>query len=81
MKYFVYILQSNKTKKFYTGSCQDTDIRLGEHNSGQVRSTKSGVPWTLIKLEEFLTRQDAYKRERQIKSYKGGEAFRNLINS
>ncbi|PIY92779.1 MAG: endonuclease, partial [Candidatus Magasanikbacteria bacterium CG_4_10_14_0_8_um_filter_42_12] len=45
----------------------------------RVRSTKSGVPWKLVYTELFNTKSDAYKREMQIKSYKGGNAFRELL--
>lgn len=34
----------------------------------------------LIYCEKFVTKSDAYKRERQIKSYKGGSAFKKLID-
>lgn len=50
-----------------------------KHNLGQVRATKSGVPWNVIYLEQKATRSEAIRRELQIKSYKGGEAFKKLI--
>ncbi|HBB76678.1 MAG: endonuclease [Candidatus Levybacteria bacterium RIFOXYA1_FULL_41_10] len=70
---------SEKTKRFYVGSCQSLKPRILKHNSGQVKSTKSGIPWKLVYSEEYPTRREAYKRELQIKSYKSGEAFRKLI--
>ena len=76
--YYVYILRSVKNKKIYIGYCSDINIRLVQHNSGKTRSTKSGIPWKIIYTETFSTRQDAYRRERQMKSYKGGEAFKKL---
>ena len=33
----------------------------------------------IIKTEEYHLYEDARERERQIKSYKSGEAFRKLI--
>lgn len=79
MKYFVYILRSAKTGRYYIGHCADVDRRIREHNRGKTRSTKSGVPWKLIKTEAFQSKAEAYKRERQIKKYKSGEAFKKLL--
>ena len=45
--------------------------RLGEHNSGRVRYTKSRKPWKLLYQEEFFTRGEAIKRELFLKSGKG----------
>ena len=78
--YNTYIIQSLKNKKYYIGHCENLEDRLKRHNTGKVKSTKYGKPWTLIYIEEFKTRGEAYRRELQIKSYKGGMAFKNLIN-
>ncbi|MBI4363404.1 MAG: GIY-YIG nuclease family protein [Candidatus Doudnabacteria bacterium] len=77
--YSAYILQSQKLGRYYIGSCKDVDIRIKKHNAGAVRATKAGIPWGLRHREEFLTRSEAVRREKQIKSYKGGEAFRKLV--
>lgn len=79
MKYCSYILQSEKTGKYYVGSSGNIKQRLSEHNRGKTRSTKSGIPWKMVLVEEYETRVDAVRRERQIKSYKGGEAFKKLL--
>ena len=80
MSYFVYILQSIKDHKFYIGSTSDVAARVKFHNSGLQRSTRNRIPFRLVLFEEHETKTDALKRERQIKSWKGGEAFRMLIN-
>jgi putative endonuclease len=72
-------MQSQKHGKYYIGSCEDVAERLKRHNAKRVIITKSGVPWILVYKESFATRSEALKRERQIKSYKGGEAFKKLI--
>jgi len=77
--YNTYILKSDRIDRYYIGSTEDLKKRIKEHNKGEVRSTKSGIPWKLVYYESFLSRNKAYKRERQIKSYKGGEAFKKLI--
>ncbi|MCF7808908.1 MAG: hypothetical protein K9N38_10365, partial [Candidatus Marinimicrobia bacterium] len=37
-------------------------------------------PLVLIHKESFATRMEAENREKQIKSYKGGQAFKRLID-
>ena len=65
--FYVYILQSQKTSRFYCGSCQDVTGRLHRHNTAQVTSTKHGIPWKLIYTESFPTRSQAYRKEMKIK--------------
>jgi putative endonuclease len=78
--YFVYIIQSQKNKCFYIGSTQDLDRRLKEHESGKTRSLKNKGPFEIVRIEKFFEKSEAIKREHQIKKYKGGRAFKNLIN-
>ncbi|MFA6193563.1 MAG: GIY-YIG nuclease family protein [Parcubacteria group bacterium] len=79
--YKVYILESlQNSKKRYIGHTQDLVNRIKRHNKGLVRSTKAYIPWKTIHTEIFDTKNEAYKRELQIKSYKSGEAFKKLIN-
>lgn len=79
--HYVYIIKSQAISRYYIGSTENIENRLSRHNSGKNKSTKNGIPWSLVYSEEFKTRQEAYKREFQIKSYKGGEAFKKLVNS
>jgi putative endonuclease len=79
MKYYTYILKSQKNNRYYIGSCEDISKRLHQHNSGKVKSTKNYLPYFLVHYEQYDSRQVAYKRELQIKSYKGGQAFKNLV--
>ena len=81
MGYTVYILQSKKTSRYYIGSTADVGRRLFEHNSGKSKSTRNRGPYVLVYVEDFRTKQEAYRREMQIKRYKGGEAFKNLLKS
>ena len=81
MSHFVYILKSEKDGRFYIGETSDVPARLKFHNEGKQRSTKSRIPFNLVIYEEFETRSDALKREKQIKSWKGGNAFKLLIGT
>ena len=79
MAYFVYILQSEKDDKFYIGSTSNVDARLQYHNSGLQRSTRNRIPFKLVYYETVADKQTALKREKQIKAYKNGEAFKKLL--
>ena len=80
MSHYVYILQSCKDNGYYIGETADVNARLIFHNSGRQRSTRNRNPFRLVLVEEYTCREDALKREKQIKSWKGGEAFKKLIS-
>jgi putative endonuclease len=79
--FYVYIIKSLSAKKFYIGHSANPFNRLIDHNSGKVKFTKRFIPWEIVHLESFDSKSDAYKRELKIKSYKGGNAFKKLINN
>lgn len=76
---FTYILKSKTTKRFYVGHCSKLNERLLWHNLGLTKSTKYGIPWEIVDFEKKEDRSQAILREKQIKSYKGGNAFKTLI--
>jgi len=78
--YWTYILRSLRSGKLYIGSTSDIDRRLNDHNRGKTISTKNRGPWTLIYSESFETKIMALNREKHLKSYKGGNALKRLIN-
>ena len=80
MSHYVYILQSLRDNKYYIGETTDVNERLLFHNSGRQRSTKYRIPFKLILVEEYENRIQALARERQIKNWKGGMAFKKLIS-
>ena len=75
----VYILYSERLHHYYVGVNANLVNRLARHNGGRSRATKAGVPWKLVYRERYSTRIEACLRERQIKNYHGGEAFKKLI--
>ncbi len=77
--HYVYIIRSVKDGKYYIGETSDVITRLNYHNSGKQQSTKNRIPFELVLSEEYMTREEALRREKQIKSWKGGEAFKRLI--
>jgi len=78
--YYVYVLQSLVNFRYYVGQTNDLERRLLEHNSGFSKYTSFTRPFKLVYFEKYETLTEARKREKQIKSYKGGRAFKNLIN-
>ena len=74
-----YVIKSVMTGKYYIGSSQDLRERVRRHNAGYTKSLQNKGPFELIYVEKYSTKAEVYRRERQIKSYKGGEAFKKLI--
>ena len=77
--YYTYILRSLKDQGYYIGSCENLEKRLGDHNRGSVKASRNRRPLVIVYTEEYATRSEAVERERQVKSYKGGVAFKRLL--
>jgi len=80
MSYYTYIIYSQKTDKYYTGSSEDPEKRLQQHNWSRTPSTKTGIPWKLAYVEEFETRSAAVKREYEIKKKKSRKYIKYLVS-
>ncbi|HCQ28716.1 MAG TPA: excinuclease ABC subunit C [Flavobacteriales bacterium] len=80
MRFLVYILFSKKIDKFYIGHTGDNILeRLRKHNSNHKGFTGKSDDWKIVYTEEFDTKEEAYKRERQIKSWKSRKQILKLI--
>ncbi len=78
--YCVYVLFSEIHNKIYIGQTENLQRRLFEHNNGLLSTyTKRYLPWTVIYSEEYPSRSQALKREKQLKSQKGREFIWNLV--
>jgi putative endonuclease len=77
--YFTYVLWSEKLQKRYVGSCENINIRLRQHNSGQSKFTKGGIPWKVIYSETFQDISSARKRELFLKSGVGRKFLDSLV--
>jgi len=75
-KHYTYILYSAGLAQFYTGSAEDVEKRLAQHNSGKGKHTAKGVPWELVHREEYPIRQLAIKQESIIKK-RGAKRYLN----
>jgi len=77
-----YILFSQKADKYYVGyTCDSLDERLKKHNTNHKGFTGKFSDWTVVYAEQFMTREEAYQRERQIKSWKSRQAIEALFNT
>jgi putative endonuclease len=79
--YYLYILQSETTGRFYIGQTQDVPERLAYHNANYSKSLKNRGPWNLVYTETFSTRSAAVRRERQIKSWKDHRMIEKLLSA
>ena len=75
----MYILYSEKLKKYYISACIDMERRLYEHNIGHSKFTSLGIPWKLVYTEQFEDLTAAKKRELQVKKMKSRKISKNLF--
>lgn len=67
------------TGKHYIGSTNDLVRRLSEHRRGHTLSTRQRGVWEIIYTEECKSMLEARRKEKIVKSYKGGNAFKRLL--
>jgi putative endonuclease len=67
MKYFVYILFSEKSNIYYKGFSETPFERLVEHNENKSRFTSGKGPWKMVYLEGFEGKSQALIREKMLK--------------
>ena len=77
--FFVYILYSCKRDRYYVGYTSEIENRVAKHNSGSTTSTKSVIPWELVYREQFNSKKEAIKREKEIKKMKSRIYILKLI--
>lgn len=67
MPYYVYILMC-RDGTFYTGYTKDIEARMKLHKQGRgAKYMRTHQPKKIVYLEEFENRNQAMKREREIK--------------
>ena len=75
----VYVLISEVAPRTYTGQTDNLAVRLRQHNSGKVFSTKRFCPWQILHTEVFETRSEAMRREKWFKSRTGRVFIKELL--
>ena len=76
---YVYVLRNGKSGRLYTGCTTDLRKRLKEHQMGKGVYTKTRGPYELIYYEACISTEDAYMREKYLKSGMGKRYLKNRI--
>ena len=79
MFYYVYVLQSIKSKGLYIGYTNNLKRRLQEHNRGLNFSTKPYRPWQIIHFEAYRDEEDANRREKYLKTNQGSRLLKRML--
>ena len=72
--YYVYVLQSRKDSRLYTGYTNNLRRRLAEHSGEGGKSTKPRLLLQLLYYEAYMSQDDAKAREFKLKSSQGARA-------
>jgi putative endonuclease len=75
-----YILFSTKANRFYIGhTTEPLEERIRKHNSNHKGFTGKFQDWKLVYRETYPSKQLAYAREREVKSWKSRSRIEKLI--
>ncbi len=78
--FFVYVIYSDTIGRKYIGQTEDLERRINEHNNGLLGVyTKNKGPWRLVYFEQYQTRSEAMKREKELKTGKGRDFLKTTI--
>ena len=77
--HFVYVLESSKDKNFYVGYSKELKQRVEKHNRGLVPATKQRQPLRLVYYEACLSKNDAIRREKYLKTGWGKRFIKNRL--
>jgi putative endonuclease len=81
MSYYVYILQSETTGRYYVGQTEHLEERVRYHQSNYSKANKNRGPWKLRHFEAYPTRGEAMKRENYIKRQKDRRFIEGLLSA
>ena len=78
--YYTYVLYSHEFDKIYVGYTSNLDARLKSHNELSTKGyTVKFRPWVIAFTEEFDSKSEAMKREKQLKSSRGRAYIRKKL--
>jgi putative endonuclease len=78
---YAYVLLSERDGEFYIGSTGNLRERFRQHDEGHVRSTSYQRPLRLIYYGGCLNPDDARRRERYLKTGRGGRYLKHRLAS
>ena len=76
--YWVYILKDEK-EEIYIGYTSNLERRIKEHQAGYTRTTRLMGKKRLIYYEAFISREDAVRREKYLKTTKGKKGLKLIL--
>ncbi|MHC1731038.1 MAG: GIY-YIG nuclease family protein [Bacteroidales bacterium] len=80
--FYTYVLYSRQYKRFYIGFTSNPEARISHHNHPKNHGwTAKFKPWIMIYSESHESKEEAMKREKQLKSARGREYIKSVINS
>ena len=81
--YYVYVIYSEKLNRFYTGTTDDLDKRIEQHNSAFYPNsfTSKGIPWELKVFFSFENNKTALDAEKFIKRMKSKIFIEKIIKN
>ena len=79
MAYYVYILHSPSSDKYYVGQSQNPARRLEFHNSIEKGFTSRYRPWMLVYSKECAMQVESRVLEQKIKNWKSKVMIRRLV--
>ena len=79
MKYFVYVLLSQKDNSLYVGLTSNINRRLKEHRDGLGKFTKGHLPYKLVFVSVFPDKFIAARFEKYLKTASGKAFIRKRI--
>lgn len=77
--YYFYIIYSKNLDRYYYGHTEDLTERLKKHKSNHKGWTGNTNDWGYVYYETFDTKEIAYERERQVKSWKNRSRIEEMI--
>lgn len=79
--YYVYVLKSKNENFIYVGYTENYKERIKRHNKGLVQSTNAFKPYKLVLLEVYISKADAKRREKYLKTTKGKTTLRTMLKN
>ena len=77
--HYIYVIANPNTGKWYIGCTSNLRKRFSDHRHGKVFYTKGRGPFELIYSEACLNKEDAYAREKYLKTGMGRRYLKNRL--
>ena len=82
-RFWVYVIWNDRHQRYHVGQTGDLDARIAQHkdptNDFSRFTKRFSGEWMLIHSEEFPTRKEALRRERNLKGGQGREWIRKTL--